>query len=407
MTDTLPGRAADRSSSSTRFRYRAARQDGGIARGTLSAPDLEAAKQRLENDGLAVLDIGPGFSWSQFRPVRRQDLAVVFRNVALLVADGVPIERALAASESLVKGRLREALRQSRVAIREGCTVAQAMETTPEVFPRHAVGIMRAGERTSRIEAACETVADQLEEEVRLRSEIRSALSYPLLILGVGVASVIVMGAVVVPRFAEVLSGLNAELPGATRALLGASIFLRSFGVVMGAGFITGAVVAMRLARSPVVRRKIDALLLNVPVIGRLRMGFSSARVCRALGGMLNTGMPLLSALDAAAQATGDHEVSRRLERVRESVARGRRLTESLTEERVFTPLALQLVGVGESSGRLGPMLARAGNLVAARTQRSLRSLVSLVEPVLIIVLGAFVAGIAAALLQAVYSVRP
>jgi general secretion pathway protein F len=204
-----------------------------------------------------------------------------------------------------------------------------------------------------------------------------------------------------------VFEGLGSELPAATQALLTASDLLRRYGAVLGLSASVLFGVALRWSRNESARRRIDALLLRLPIIGGLRLGFASARTCRALGGMLGTGMPLLQALDAAREATGDFEVSRRLARARESVARGNRLSDSLAKEGVLTPFTLQLVGVGEAGGRLGAMATRAGDIVAERTQAALRSLVSLVEPLLIIALGGMVAGVSAALLQAVYSVRP
>jgi type II secretory pathway component PulF len=167
------------------------------------------------------------------------------------------------------------------------------------------------------------------------------------------------------------------------------------------------AAIATRWAFTPHVRARIDGLLLGLPIVGGLRLGFASARACRALGGMLTSGMPLLPALDAAATATGDLEVSRRLANSRAAVARGARLTQALEAQRALSPLALQLVGVGEATGRLGPMLSRAGELVAEDADRSLRTAVALLEPALVVTLGLLVAGVAAALLQAVYSVRP
>lgn len=379
-----------------------------MTQGTISAEGREAAAEAVSRLGLLLLEVraSRGFSLPA-RPVARQDLAVVFQNVASLVRAGMPIERALAASESLVHGPLREALGDVRRRLREGEGVAKALEASGEVFPRVIVGMVHAGERSSRLADALDGVSSQLEEEAALRAQIRSALAYPALILVVGVASVIIMGGIVVPRFAEVLSELGAELPASTRGLLLASELLRRFGLIGAAGGVVAASAASALMRRPHVRRRVDHALLRLPVLGGIRLGFASARTCRALGAMLSTGMPLLSALDSARDAAGDAEVAERLGRVRDAVARGERLTPSMESEGALTPLALQLVGVGESSGDLGRMVTRAGDLASERTQRSLRGLVSLVEPALVIAMGFLVAMTAGALLQAVYSVRP
>jgi type II secretory pathway component PulF len=389
------------------YRYRAAAPDGRIVRGRLSATDEAEVARRLAADGLSAIEIIGVREWLPQPRVHTHDLAIVFRNVATLVASGVPIEAAIAASEGLVPQHLATRLADARRLVREGSSVADALATMPNAFPRSAVGVLRAGERGSRLGAACEGVADQLEAEAALRSQVRSALAYPVLLLAMGVATVAVMGTVVMPRFAGILSELGAELPASTRALLALSEMVDRFGVVaLVAAFVGLPVLRAWLAR-PSVRERFDRVLLRTPVVGDLRLAFASARICRALGGMLTNGMPLLAALDAAGAATGDLEVTRRLERVRARVARGAPLTGSLIEERALTPLALQLVGVGESSGRLGQLVSRAGEMTAERAERSLRTTVGLLEPLLVILLGIAVAVAAAALLQAVYSVRP
>lgn len=393
--------------SSTVYRYRAARADGTIARGCVAAADSAGARRLLQERGLAPLRLAVGRRWAWSARIRRGDLAVVFRNVAILVAEGVPVERALATSEVLVQGRLREAIVQVRALIREGRTVADALEGQRDVFPRSVVAIIGAGERGSRMEEACQAVASRLEADARLRSELLSSLTYPLLILVVGIGSIVVMGVIVIPRFAEIFDGLGAELPSGTRALLTVSDGVRRYGILMVAVMCAVAGASLTWLRREATRRRVDDMLLGLPIIGSLRLGFASARVCRALGGMVSTGVPLLPALDAATGAAGDLEIARRLAAVRQSVAQGRRLSEALAEERALTPVALQLVGVGENGGKLGAMLTRAGDICDERAQLALRALLSLAEPVLIIGLGGMVASVAAALLQAVYSVRP
>ncbi len=395
-------------SASASFKYRAVKSDGSVIRGVASSDSPEALAARLSHQGLYLLDARTVRERFRLRRrVSRQDLAVVFRNVAALTRAGMPVERAMGASEALVRGPLREALDEARRRIREGRGVAEAMSAQGEVFPPVVVGMVRAGERGSQLAEALGSVATQLEGEAALRSQLHSALAYPAMIVVVGLVSVVVMGGVVVPRFAEVLAELGAELPRSTRMLLAASTLLRRFGVPGLIGIALGSVALASLLRRGDIRCRVHALLLRVPVLGGIRLGFASAHTCRALGAMLATGMPLLSALDSVGDAAGDAEIARRLRLVRESVARGERLTPSLEREHALVPLALQLVGVGENSGDLGRMVGRAGDLAGERTERSLRTLVSLLEPALVIGLGFLVALTAGALLQAVYSVRP
>jgi len=157
----------------------------------------------------------------------------------------------------------------------------------------------------------------------------------------------------------------------------------------------------------PAILRRIEEALLVAPLVGPVRLALATARVARAIGGMLAAGMPLLASLDAAGEAAGDRAVAARLTRARERVASGAPLTASLEREAALAPSALQLIQVGESSGRLADMARRAGDLAAQEAERGLKTLVTLVEPALIVAFGGLVAFVAAALLQAVYSIRP
>jgi type II secretory pathway component PulF len=168
-----------------------------------------------------------------------------------------------------------------------------------------------------------------------------------------------------------------------------------------------GTWAAIEWIRRPAGRKQIEEALLKVPLVGQVRHSLATARVMRALGGMLRSGMPLLAALDAAREAAGDLAIAERLARSRERVVQGAALAGALEREGALTPSALQLMMVGESSGRVAEMALGAGNLAAQEAERGLRSLVAALEPALIVMFGALVAFTAAALLQAVYSLRP
>jgi type II secretory pathway component PulF len=267
--------------------------------------------------------------------------------------------------------------------------------------------MVRAGERGSRLAEALDQVAGHLEQEAGLVARVRQALAYPMLLAVAGTTSVLVIGTVIVPRFAELFGDWGGELPVATRLLLGGSQALARWWPPLVVGVAFAVTAAVTWARRPAGRRWHHEWLLGLPLIGPLRLGLATTRVARALGAMLATGMPLLVALEAAGEAAGDEAVARRLRGARERVASGATLTDSLGRERAVTPLALQLVAVGESSGRLAEMTRRAGDLAAQEAERGLRTLVTLLEPALIVAFGGLVAFVAAALLQAVYSVRP
>jgi len=391
----------------TAYRYRAARSDGGIVVGELDAVSAGHATVALAERGLFPMAVAALPEPTRSRPVNRRALAIAFRSISALVSVGVPLERAVAATAPLARGAWRAALATTREALREGAGFADALARCHGAVPPVVIGMIRAGERGSQLETALADVATHLEQEAELVARVRQALAYPLLLAVAGTVSVFVIGTVVVPRFADLLRDLGQSLPVATRILLVGSALLGRFWpavVAVSALLVWGSAECLR---RPTSRRRLEQWLLDTPVVGSLRLALTSARVTRALGGMLAAGMPLLPALDAARDAAGDLAVGERLNRARERVAQGSGLAPALERETALVPCALQLVAVGESSGRLADMTRRAGDLAAQDAEQGLRTLVTVLEPALIVTFGGLVAFVAAALLQAVYSLRP
>jgi len=391
----------------TSFRYRAARADGGIVAGVVDARSADHASTIVADRGLFPLRVTSAEASVGLRhAASRRDLAIVFQSISGLVSAGVPLERAVASSASLARGSLRETLAVARARLQEGQTLAAAL-TAGGTMPGVVLGMLRAGERGSQLPLALAHVATHLEQEAELIARVRQALAYPLLLAVVGLVSVLVIGTVIVPRFAELLGDLGQDVPAATQMLLFGSSLLSHYWILLV--LLMAGIVAFgaEVARRPASRRQVDEALLVLPLVGGVRRGLATSRVARALGAMLAAGMPLLAALDATREAAGDLAVADRLARARERVAQGAPLTGSLEREEALTPSALQLLAVGESSGRLSDMAMRAGALAAGEAERGLKTLVTFIEPALIVVFGGLVAFVAAALLQAVYAIRP
>src|SRR5947207_12591077 len=316
------------------FRYRAARADGGIVEGILEAGSAGQASGVIADRGLFPLGLTPADAREGVRPpASRRDLAIVFQSIAALVAAGVPLERAVASSEALARGTLRDALGAARTRLREGDSLAASLGASRGVVPGIVLGMLRAGERGSQLARALEEVATHLEQEAELVARVQQALAYPILLAVVGVASILVIGTVIVPRFAELLGDLGQDLPPATHVLLIGSSLLSHYWFLLIPAVAAGVAIAVELARRPTSRRRIEEALLAAPLIGPVRPALASSRIARALGGMLAAGMPLLAALDAAREAAGDGAAAARLERARERVTQGAPLSASLERE--------------------------------------------------------------------------
>ena len=391
------------------FRYRAARADGSIVSGVMAAGSSAELDGLLLAQGLQPITASQHAPAITLRPrVSRRDLAVVFRSLASLVSGGVPLARAMVVSEELPRSRaLRVSLQEARRLISEGRSLSEALTLCNGIVPGVVLGMLRAGERGSRLGPALEQSAVHLEHEAELGDRLQQALAYPIVLLLAGFASITVITVVVVPRFATILADLGQAMPPSTRALLLLSSGLRDHGLLLLSVLAIALASAASWVATPQGRVLLHRLLLRLPVVGALRLGFATARSTRAIGGLLSSGVPVLAALAAARDSAGDAEVSLRLERAALRISRGEPVAASLRDEQALTPVALQLVAVGETSGQLSAMADRAATIASLEAEGNLRALISLLEPGLVVLFGGLVAFTAVALLQAVYSLRP
>jgi len=389
------------------FQYVAARPDGAQVKGHLDAGSPMEAAHLLADRGLFPLSVEPSAArrhWTLWaRPTRT--LATAMQSLASLTDIGVPLHHALDATAPLVDGAVRDALRRVRDRVREGSTLAAALAAEDPLFPPVTIGLVRAGERGVGLARGLEHAARQLEREAETRANLQAALAYPVVLLTVGSLAVGLIVLVVLPRFAALLADVEGSLPPATRLLLAVAAFIREHGVVA----LTVLAVCLSVLASAAWRQREAwaARLLDLPLIGPIRHGLATARVARALGALLGTGAPAIPALSVARDAAGDPAVARRLAGAQQRVAEGKALGDALEATRALTPGAVQLVRVGERSGRLAELLEQAAALEERAAGRRVHALVTAIEPVLIVAFAALVAFIAGALLQALYSVRP
>jgi len=391
----------------TAFRYEAARADGALVKGVLDATSGPEAAALLSGRGLMPLKVEPQAREAVHRlfgPSTRS-LATVMEGLSSLVGAGVPLEPALRATVRAAPRVLRDALARVATRVREGSSLGAALGAEDGLFPGVTIGLVRAGERGVGLDAGLAQAAAQLEAQAETAARIRAALTYPLILALVGTLSVGLIVLFVVPRFAALLADLGQALPLATRLLLTASQIARDWGLVLAAVAVVGVVAGSRFAAER--RSGWHAWLLGVPLVGPIRHAFATGRAARALGALLGTGAPALGALGIAAEAAGDEAVAVRLGRARDRVAEGAGLAAALEATAAFPPGTLQLVAIGEGSGRLPALLARAAELEERDAERRLKTLITFLEPALILVFAGLVAFVAAALLQAVYALRP
>lgn len=388
----------------TAFRYRAARADGVMVGGSVDAATIPEASGLLSDRGLFPIFVEA----ERERTARRlspRDEAAVLESLASFLDAGVPLQEGLRAAERLAKGNLKSAIARAAERVRQGASLSAALAAEQGTFCGVTIGLVRAGESGAGLVPALEQAVAHLEREATTRARIRSALAYPALLAIVGASSVAAITLVIVPRFAALLDDLGQELPLATQLLIAASDVARVYGVFLIAAALGAVALSHRLVKQQA--QAWHRWLLSLPVIGPIRHGVASARACRTLGALLSAGTPALRALDAARDASGDAAIAERILEAKGLVAEGRTLAAAFATARVLTANAQQLAAIGDHAGRLPRMLAKAADLEDREAERRLKTLVTFVEPALILVFAAIVAFVAAALLQAVYAVRP
>lgn len=388
-----------------RYRFRAVGPDGGLHSGTQEAADQHALAAALASRGLLLLDVRSARR-PRLRRAATRELAMVFRNLSELTGAGVPLRHALATSTQLCRGPLQATLASSRQRLAEGLSLGRALDDGTGAIPQVVLSLVQAGEHGSQLPVALGHVTQQLERQAEQEARIRQALSYPVLLAAAGAVSVGVLILVVLPRLAEMLADVGGTLPESTKWLLaGASAMQRYWPAgTVAVGAVATALIASLQTRCGKLRA--HTALLRIPLVGPIRRRMATARFCGIMGSMLASGSPMHRALAAGRLVAGDRAIELRLEETCKRVEEGQRLSSALEATNSADPVAIQMARIGESSGRLGQMLERAGELARKDAEHQLARLVTLLEPALILVFGGVVALVAAAMLQAVYGLR-
>jgi general secretion pathway protein F len=393
---------------SANFSYSALLPDGSRASGSLLAESRDQALVLLQDRGWYPVNVRAEARFGQARrTIPLGDLALGLRVLATLLDAGLSVKKTLAAFDDLAPESWKAGLAPMRDAVRDGKTLAGALAGSPLNVPPLVIGILHAGEVGSGIAPAALRAAEITERSAATRAAVRGALAYPTLLAISGSLSMALLVGVVLPRFTAILTGLNQTLPRTTRIVLGTAAIMRT-AAIPAVICVAGILAAWKLwTRTERGRAEWHAFLLTLPLIGGLRRSAATSRAATALASLLESGVPLASALPYAGRAAGDSAEEAMLSAARELIVHGERPSVAFERTDALTSTAVRLVRAGEESGRLARMLDHAALLEAARTEEAVRGAVRLLEPALILAFGGVVALVAAALLQAIYSIRP
>jgi general secretion pathway protein F len=399
------------------FRFRALDAAGARAAGVIEAPDAAAAVARLRAEGRLPLSVEPARGGRLMAALNAEitpratlspaDRAAFTRGLATLAAAGLPLDRALEIARDFADGRAaRGVAARLLAAVRGGAALADAMEAEKGAFPPVYRAVVRAGEASGGLGAALGRLADAEEAANRRRGALRSALVYPVFLVVSSVGAVAALLIFVAPTFEPMLAEAGATPPLSTRIVMGAGRAAAG-GWPWALAALAGLAILSALAlRDPALRLAASRAALRLPVLGPLRRRLQTARLARLLGELLSGGVALPAALRLARAALTDAAFADALDRATPQIEAGRGLAGPLGETGALAPLAVQLIRVGEESGRLAPMLLRTADILDEEARQALDRLLAMLTPTLTLVMGGVIALIVSSILFALFSIN-
>jgi general secretion pathway protein F len=341
------------------------------------------------------------------RGLSAADLALVTRQLATLVRSGMPLEEALlAVGQQSEKPRLKSILLGVRSRVMEGHTLAAGLSEFPQAFPEIYRATVAAGEQSGHLDPVLERLADYTESRQQLRQRVSHALIYPIILTLLAVTIVSGLLVYVVPKVVGVFENTGQEVPPFTRALIASSDFLRANGHWLVAVLALGLFVFRRMLRREAFRRRWHRFLLRLPVIGRLIRGVNTARFTRTLSILAGSGVPVLEALRISGEVVNNLPMREAIEETAVRVREGAPLGKSLATSRLFPPMTVHLISSGEASGELEDMLERAAANQEREVDGLVGALLSILEPALILLMGALVLAIVIAILLPIFQLN-
>lgn len=385
------------------FAYKARNAQGELVKGVLESADSNAVADQLFNTGITPLEItetrkpvtgDEGNWWERFTEVKIRpiDVQLFSRQLYTLLKAGVPIMRSLAGlQESAISKPFGRVLGEMRESLDSGRELSAAMRLHPQVFPSFYLSMVRVGEMTGRLEEVFLRLFDHLEFERSMNERVKTALRYPLFVIVTMAAAIVVINMFVIPAFAKVYAGFNAELPLMTQILLGFSQFMVKYWPLLSL-LLVGAVVAFRAYIATVAGRYLwDKAKLRFPIVGTIVLKGSLARFARSFALASKSGVPILQALNVVAQTVDNAYIASRITLMRDGIERGESILRTATISGVFTPVVLQMVAVGEETGELDTLMDEVAQMYEREVDYELKTLSSQIEPILIMGLGIIV----------------
>ena len=388
------------------YNYKAINDKGESVKGVISAESVKLASDKLRKGGVYLSSIkeatgarrsSRSLPWSG---VSISELAVMTRQFSTLISAGLPLETSLVALyEQTDDQKLKEILSEVRNRLSEGSSLHAALEEHKSVFSDLYVSMVRAGEASGTLDVVLDRLADFLEKQLELTSKIRGAMIYPAIMFVVGMGVLVFMMTFVIPKVADIFEASNKALPFVTVVLIGASDFLRENFALLLVFMAVVFFFAHRYVNTPSGKKIYDTLSLRIPVFGKMSSKVMISRFTRTLATLLSSGIPLLDAVKVSESVLGNSLYVDNIRDVRVKVAEGSAFGDCLGQTGIFPPLVVRMVSVGEEAGKVEVMLSKVADMYDTEVDGMLSTLTSLLEPVMILIMGVIMGFIVFAIL--------
>jgi type IV pilus assembly protein PilC len=383
------------------FEYEAIDAHGKRSKGKLDGPNESVVASSLRAQGvipLAITEAGTGLQRDISLPGRKnhvslKDLAIFARQFATMTSSGLSLLRSLAVLEDqTTKPVLHKAIRDVRRDIESGLSLSAAMAKQDKIFPRLMIAMVRAGETGGFLDDALARIAQNFEKDASLRAKIKSALTYPVIVICFSVVMIAAVLIFIVPIFEKMFSKLGGTLPLPTRIMVVLSHQIWWIGPLFLAAVIGGSIAFKRkVYKDASWRLKVDQVKLRLPVFGKLFTKIAISRFSRNLGTLLAVGVPVMQALDVVAETTGNAVIAEAMKDVQKSVRDGQPMSAPLVKHKVFPLMVTQMMEVGEETGQISPMLDKIADFYDEEVETATESLTAAIEPIMVVVMGAIV----------------
>jgi type IV pilus assembly protein PilC len=394
------------------YDYKVRDRSGSLVTGQLVGDSETLVLQRLREMGMTPVEVkksGTGLKMEiNLRPgrVKLKQIAVFCRQFATMVNSGLPILRALSIlSDQTQSAELAKVLVQTRTDVEQGASLSGAMSKHPKAFNNLFISMVKAGETGGVLDDVLLSLASQIEKEVELRRQIKSAMTYPVVVVALVTLILAAMLLFVVPQFETIYTNLGGQLPLPTRILLGVSGAFRSYWYIFAIGAGIGSFFFRRYKRTEKGRARVDALKIRIPVFGPLFHKVALARFSSTLSMLLRAGVPILQALDNVKETVNNRVIADAVDDVKTSVREGESIAKPLGKHKVFPPMVVQMLAVGEETGAVDTMLDKVAEFYNNEVTATVDALTSLIEPLLIAIIGGMVGAAVIALYMPMFNI--